>query len=127
MKRHEFWRWQYLYKESRYMEYLDINNLGVRGSDVLNNFLNFNNKSQIGPLQPGIPINDFWMILWTQVLEECQQRHLDYREVLKDKFSVPEFPNIPQKVINESERLELKGRPYLVKFGESEHLKQMYH
>lgn len=109
------------------MEYLDINNLGVRGSDVLNNFLNFNNKSQIGPLQPGIPINDFWMILWTQVLEECQQRHLDYREVLKDKFSVPEFPNIPQKVINESERLELKGRPYLVKFGESEHLKQMYH
>lgn len=108
------------------MEYLDFDKLGVRGSDVLNNILKFNSKSQIGMIKPGIPVNDFWMILWTQVLEEINQRRLDYHEVLKDKFSVSEFPSLPDKIVDECERLELKGWPYLLKFGESKHLKPMY-
>lgn len=126
MKRHEYWRHQYLYKEHRYMEFLDVDGLGVRGSDIMNNMLVINNKSQIGPLKPGIPINDFWTILWTQVLEECEQRRLHYREVLQDKATIPEFLNISPKIVDECERLELKGWPYLVKFGESKFLKPMY-
>jgi hypothetical protein len=124
MKRHEWWRLNY--RNGRDLDHLSPEELSERLSDCINNIRMRTVRGKLGLLYPGEPLGERWMILLTEVLEECNLRGYaypgpisiaKYRSVLDHAFDpIPDM----DKVFAD---LGLGGRPFLLKFGDARWLR----
>lgn len=123
MKRQELWRQQY--REKRYMSHLDDDELRQRAKDVCLNILVLTDQTKIG-LLPIANTDDYWIELWTQVLEEFKIRFGPYPAGFTNGFikdvAIPD-PSSPlaSKAAAAIQQHLLSGH-YLVKYGKNRHL-----
>lgn len=128
MKRHEYWRQQY--QSDRYMEFMSHDELEDRFKDILCNLTILSGKGQIS--LPSISgRGEYWMILFTHVLEEFCIRFGPYpnglrKDFLKDASIVkPTFPEEP-KAKTEIEKIGGIKPNRLYKFGKNKWLKDAF-
>lgn len=128
MRRHEFWRNKY--RSHRYMEYLSDLELRVRAKDIMLNMTALTPKGQIGLHE----LNDdgvFWMIKWTDLLEEFVLRYGPYPNGFSDgsmndvSIVNPTYPDIPPSKIAIDQVDGLK-EGYIYKFGVKKYLEPMF-
>lgn len=120
LKRHEYWRQQY--RQDRYMEYLSTDDLIKRAGDILRNIYDVTENSAIR-IQPSA--THYWMIVFTHVLEEGELRKFDICRSIP-----PNDLHIPNRFATNTIELfkEIKAKypkKILVKFGKTDHLKNM--
>jgi len=125
-ERHKIWRQQY--RAHRYMEYLSDSEVKLRGHDIFVNFLTISMEGLISPLHLDSG-GEYWLILWTHILEEYQLRGLPYDGFRKEfsaglKFPDPTSPKVPKAI------QAIQGKPielgsFLFKFGEEIHLREI--
>lgn len=124
MKRDEFIRQQYHLR--RYMEHLNNSELEQRAKDVKLNMLLLTEETKIGLL----PVNaegQYWMTLWTHVLEEFSLRFGPYPAGFNNNFmhdlKVPD-PHDPlaAKAAEVVKTHNLTAGSYLTKYGEYQFL-----
>jgi hypothetical protein len=124
VKRHELWRQDY--RGRRDLDHLGPKRLSERYADILNNFTVLDEQKKIGVRRIEDPEGLAWVILSTEVLEECVLRKYsdpgalsiaEYRDRLID-HSTPVLD-----VDEVMTRRNLAGEPYLLKFGELRWLK----
>ncbi|WP_144011896.1 hypothetical protein [Geobacter sulfurreducens] len=126
MERHKIWRQQY--RAHRYMEYLSDSEVKLRGHDIFVNFITINMEGLISPLALDSG-GQYWIILWTHILEEYQLRGLPYDDFKKEfstglKIPDPTSPKVP-KAIQAIQGKSIELGSFLFKFGEETHLKDI--
>ena len=119
MKRHEWWR--HKYRNSRDLDHLSPEELSERVHDCMNNIRVRTERGKLGLLPVDEPIGQTWMILFTEVLEECKLRGYPYpgpislapyRSSFEHAFNpIPDM----ERVFDTS---QLRGKPLLFKFGD---------
>lgn len=128
MKRYEMWRMQY--RARRYMEHLTEQELEQRVRDVLLNQMVLTEENKIG-LPPINGEGEYWMIMWTHLLEEFLIRYGPYpagfnRGFIKDlKIPDPRSP-LASKACAEVKRLQIVPDKYVFKYGKFKWLEQIY-
>ena len=127
MVRHEIWRQEY--RKHRYMEYLSCEELVDRTKDILANMTTLTEKGQLGLHGLGT-VGQYWMIIWTHLLEEFVLRYGPYPNgftdgVLKDASIVnTTYPEPPCSKTSIDGIGGVKPNQ-LYKFGKYEHLIEM--
>lgn len=128
MKLDELWRRQY--RSSRYLEHLSREELRQRMKDIVCNMINLNEQGEI-VLLPMDGEGEYWVRLWTHVLEESRLRYGQFptgftngfmKDTLVPKATWPGMPNA-FKVIKER---NLKQGTYLVKYGKCKYLRPLF-
>jgi hypothetical protein len=119
MKRHEWWR--HNYRQARDLDHLSAEELSERLHDCINNIRTRTEREKLGLLPVNESAGEAWMILFTEVLEECNLRGYaypgpitiaGYRSSLDHAFDpIPDM----DRVLDE---YGLRSKPYLLKFGE---------
>ena len=102
MNRHELWRKEY--RENRYMEHLSLGEISTRAQEIFKNSLVLTKEGKIG-LKPISSEGEYWMIMFTHVLDESVLRKSGMPPMeLQSPNIVPEatWPHIPKGVIVES-------------------------
>lgn len=128
MKRHEFWRMQY--RRRRYLEHLSNEELEQRTKDVFCNLTVLSDKGQIS-FHPINEEGEYWMIMWTHLLEEFTLRHGPYpagfsNGFIKDAQIVkPTYPEIP-KAVEAIKGRDLRSGTFLVKYGKYQYLRPAF-
>lgn len=128
MVRNEVWKQQY--RDSRYMQYLSAIELEERAKDILTNILLLSGKGQIS-LHPIDGIGEYWMILFTHIIEEFQQRYGPYPNgfttgFIKDATIIkPSYPEQPKakEIIDKIGGIKSNN---IYKFGKAVHLNEMF-
>jgi hypothetical protein len=114
--RHEKWRAQY--RERRYLRHLDQAEIEERARDVIANMLSLSERGQISfPLNN--PEGDYWMVLWTDMLEELGIREGGFQRGFLEGTQLPvaTYPTPPRSHLAVLEK-PLPRDPFLLKFGE---------
>jgi hypothetical protein len=118
MKRHEWFR--QCYRQKRDLDHLSAEELSERLHDCINNMRTRTERGKLGLLSPGEPLGENWMILFTEILEECTLRGYaypgpitiaKYRSSFEHVFDP--IPDIEQVI----DQYGLRSKPYLLKFG----------
>jgi hypothetical protein len=128
MVKHEFWRQQY--RKDRYMEFLLSEEVEERTKDIFTNIMLLSNKGQIS-LHNMDGVGEYWMILFTHVLEEFQFRYGPYPNGFINGFLKsadiikPTFPE-PPKAKSAIESIGGLKPNQLYKFGKAIHLNEMF-
>mgnify|MGYP001607974553 FL=1 len=122
MKRQELWQEQYRCR--RYMEHLNENDLHQRLDDVLSNLINLNEKGQLIP-RPHQIDGEYWMILWTHILEEFNLRGTGLPPL--KSLLLAHFPKFRQSSASKAaaaikDKLLVEGK-YLYKYGKEKLLR----
>jgi hypothetical protein len=125
MKRHEFWRQRY--RENRDLDHLLSDDLSDRIHDCINNFRTRTERNKLGFLQMNQENGEEWMVLFTEVLEECALRKYSYpgpisiakyRDAMDHAFDpIPDMDRALKEI-------HAKDSNYLLKFGDPFWLKQ---
>lgn len=124
MKRHELWRQNY--RGRRDLDHLGPERLSERYADIINNLTVLTERKKIGVRRIEDPEGLAWMILSTEVLEECALRKYSYPGPIsiaehRDRLTDLSTPVLDvDKVLT---RRSLAGKPYLLKFGQLQWLK----
>jgi hypothetical protein len=124
IKRSEMWRQQY--RNHRYMEHLNIEELQQRAKGIYLNILVLTPEAKLGP----VSLDDgggYWMILFTHVLEEFKLRFGPYPAGFLDGFmkdvKIPDPTSpIALKAAEIVNRHNLQPGTYLAKFGKRCHI-----
>jgi len=123
--------WLAQYRTRRYMEHLAENELRQRAKDVFLNQLVLTKEAKIG-LPPINAEGQYWMILWTHVLEEFVIRYGPYpagftNGFMKDLSSFPR-PDIPlaKLAAKAVQSREVVQGTYIVKYGKAQYLKKAF-
>jgi hypothetical protein len=118
-------QWRKQYRQKRYMEHLNIEELRRRAADVMTNVVELTAEAEIGVV-PLHTDGEAWWQKWTHVLEEFQLRFGPYpagwsKEALTD-FPYPrvEYPPVPPEYLALASRGDL-----LLKFGKRAHMEAM--
>ena len=128
MTRNEFWRLSY--RKDRYMEFLSQEELEDRACDVIANMTLLSPEGKIG-LHNFLEGGEYWMRVWSDVLEEFVLRHGPYPNgftngfVKRTALVKPTHPMTPPA----KEAIDRIGgiQPgQLYKFGKREHLEPMF-
>lgn len=123
--------WRYAYRQNRYMEHISQKKLEERTIDIFTNMMTLSEKGQIS-LHGINELGEFWMIKWTQVLEEFSLRFGPYPNGFTNGFLKeaqlikPSHPHPPKAKIAID---KIGGIPEkaLFKFGKAEHLNDIFH
>lgn len=127
MKRHELWR--QTYRSRRDLDHLEPERLSDRLADVVNNstVLTERKKLGIGNIREDREARA-WMILSTEILEECVLRDYPYPGPISIAPYRNRITDLTTPVLNVDEvlkRRELAGKPHVLKFGKLKYLKPM--
>lgn len=123
MKRHEWWRENY--RNARDLDHLSAEELSERFHDCVNNNRTRTERGKMGILPADQPVGQTWMILSTEILEECGLRNYPYPGPLTvgDRRATFDhaFDPIPdmERALDE---LNINTKAYLLKFGEQQWL-----
>lgn len=127
MKNHEVWRIHY--QMHRYMEFLPLEQLNQRVKDIYSNLLIFSEDGKIG-FRPLNKEGQYWMILWTEILEEFRLRYGEYPNGFESNLIKKVIPDNFEKIaINAKQAIDFIGdiQNYsFYKFGKANRLSEMY-
>ncbi len=128
MKRHELIRQQYRLR--RYMEHLSIQELEQRAKDIFLNQLVLSEEKNIG-LHPLEQEGEYWITIWTHLLEEFNLRYGPYPSgftngFIKDVRIPSPSLDMARKACEVVKRLKLQPDKYLFKFSKYDWLEQIY-
>lgn len=127
MTNHENWRMHY--QMHRYMEFLTLAQLKQRVKDIYSNLFIFSEDGKIG-LRPINEEGKYWMILWTEILEEFRLRYGEYPNGFESDFIKGVIPNNFEKIAIEAKQVidSIGGikKHCLYKFGKANRLSEMY-
>jgi hypothetical protein len=124
MKWYEYLRQQY--RSHRYLDHLTEEELRQRAKDIFCNSLTLTNEGKIG-LHPPKREGEYWMLLWTHVLEEFVLRYGPYPAgftngfIKKAQIPKPTWPEIP-KAVDAIKDLNLRYGKYSVRYDKYHHL-----
>src|SRR6185312_5932524 len=123
MTRHQYWRAEY--RQRRYLEHVNQDELEERVRDITTNILSLGPAGQLHPVGGGTGGTDYWIILFTHVLEELSIRNGGFRPGFMKNAYIPKasWPNIPKAALALGDRQFEPGR-CLFKFGKEKHLRQ---
>jgi len=117
------------YRERRYLEHLNEDDLVKRFKDIFANITSLTESDdmfKIGILHPTKEVGGYWAEIFTHVLEECGLRGYKYPEPFAYKLKdtqIPkhDWPGLP-KAQKAFKLMKLKEGNFLAKFGQYEHL-----
>ena len=124
MKRHELWRQHY--RGRRDLDHLGPERLSERYADIINNLTVLTERKKIGVGRIEDPEVLAWMVLSTEVLEECVLRKYSYPGPISIAKYRDRLTDLSTPVLDVGEvltRRSLAGKPYLLKFGQLKWLK----
>ena len=125
MTNHEIWRSNY--RAKRYMEFLDKGQLEQRAKDILTNLPVLTADEKIG-LRPIDNVGIYWMVVFTELLEEFRLRYGNYPNGFESGFAkeanVPRPENIKQtkQAIDKIGGIKEKS---IYKYGKLTYMKDM--
>ena len=123
LPRHEVWRLQY--RQKRYLTHAKDEALDQRLEDVINNLTTLTDEGEIGAL-PVTPAGEYWMRLFTHLLEEYETRERMPPRAPDAPFPKATAPNVPRAVAALSKvDVPSPGRS-LIKFGKQQHMRDLY-
>jgi hypothetical protein len=128
MRRQDHWRQQY--QNDRYMQALSHDEIENRLKDIMSNQAILSEKGQISLHSP-TDGGEYWIILFTHVLEELEMRSIPYSNVLRKGFLKdaslvkPTFPDEPKAKKRIDEIGGIKSNQ-LYKFGKHKWLKDAF-
>ena len=107
------------------MEHVNQDELEERVRDITTNILSLGPAGQLHPVGGGTGGTDYWIILFTHVLEELSIRNGGFRPGFMKNAYIPKasWPNIPKAALALGDRQFEPGR-CLFKFGKEKHLRQ---
>lgn len=120
LARHELWRKEY--REDRYLEHLDEENIFERCSHLMASLITLESNGKIGMLRHTELNAQSIMIKFTHVLEELGLRGKGLRKGLLDSVAAPEPSLEFAKKFTEMKSKFGGNKGYLFKFGQSEFL-----
>lgn len=128
LPRHEIWRREY--RARRYARHLSQPELNRRIRDVFLNMLNLTPDAKVGP-GPITEESVIWMVKWTHMLEEMQQRHgpfpAGFTRAILHSEPFPDFASeLADKAARRLSSLGLKKGDALIKFGKPNHMADLY-
>ena len=123
LARHEVWRQQY--RSRRYLQNATDEALATRFRDIFGNLLTLTNDGKIGILPVG-PDGEYWMVLFTHVLEEYVIRGRGVPQISDFTMPSPTSPHAPKSMKAVKKAKELESRTVLVKLGKKTHMQGMY-
>jgi hypothetical protein len=123
MTRHQYWRAEY--RRKRYLEHVNQDELEERVRDITTNILSVGPAGQLHPVGGATDGTDYWIILFTHVLEELSIRNGGFRPGFMKNAYVPKasWPNSPRAALALGDRKFEAGK-CLFKFGKEKHLRQ---
>jgi hypothetical protein len=124
VKRHELWRQDY--RGRRDLDHLGPKRLSERYADIINNLTVLDERKKISVGRIEDPEVLAWMILSTEVLEECALRKYSYPGPISIAEYRDRLTDLSTPVLDVDEvltRRSLAGKPYLLKFGQHQWLK----
>lgn len=122
--------WRMQYRSRRYMEHLSEEELEQRVRDVVLNQMVLTEENKIG-LPPIEKYGEYWMVMWTHLLEEFSIRYGPYpagfdRGFIKDlKTPDPRLPLAP-KACEAVKRLQISPNKFVFKYNNRKWLEQTY-
>lgn len=125
MTNHEMWRNNYRVK--RYMKYLSKDELEQRAKDIFTNLIVLQADEKIG-LRPINNVGVYWMVIFTELLEEFRLRYGNYPNGFESGFIKeanipnPKDVNKTKKAIDEIGGIKEKS---IYKYGKLIHMKDM--
>lgn len=112
LPRHEVWRNQY--RQRRYLEFLNKDDLIQRAKDVLANTTLLNEELKIS-FHPVGPEGEYWWRRFTDILEEFTLRKYEYDHVAEQiaEAQIPKYdsPNL-QRAVNFLDSKKLNPGPF---------------
>ena len=127
MERHMAWRTQY--RRRRYLQYLSEDELIQRFKDVMCNQTVLTEDLKIG-LHPIGQLGEFWMIMFTHILEECVMRKYKYPAPFAYHVSDAQIPKYDwpglSTAVAQINKLALDPGTFLVKFGKAKYLRRSF-
>lgn len=120
MKRHEMWREEY--RSRPYLQHLSDAKLNCRHDDVAANYVGLASDGRIGVLPPDAG-GDYWGRLYTHVLEEMGNRGMRPDHTRVEDSHLPEGAD--QVAAARLREVEVPDEPYLVKYGQTRHLRPL--
>lgn len=109
------------------MEYITQEELERRIEDVCRNALMLTAEGKVG-LRPISPEGEYWMTMWTHILEEASLRDIGLPK--KDNFSLDTFPKATwpkaPRAATAIDGKKLSEGSFLVKYGQKKYLNRMY-
>lgn len=126
MKRHEMWRMQY--HSRRYMEHLSDDGIEQRVRDVILNQTVLTEENKIG-LHPINKEGEYWMVMWTHLLEEFLIRYGPYpagfdKKLIKNlKLPFSDSPTA-EKVCKAVKQLNIEAGKFLFKYSNIKWIEQ---
>lgn len=123
IKRHELWRLQY--RSRRYLEHLSQDELITRFNDVFTNQLLLNEQLKIS-FHPINEEGEYWMIIFTHILEEFVLRGYKPPEPIGERFQEVQIPKYDwaglPKAVESFKKINLVQGQFLLKYGKYEYL-----
>ncbi len=123
IKRHELWRKQYRLR--RYLEHLSKDDLITRFNDVFTNHVFLNDDLKIS-LHPINEEGEYWMVIYTHILEEFVLRGYKLPEPIGERFQEIQIPKYDweglPKAVESFRRMDLAQGQFILKYGKYQYL-----